>query len=427
MREPSAAPVFRYVPMPPPPQSQPPLSALRPRADAADAFESNPAAAVQGRIEGALLEGMSDAERVKGAMQDVVSGSRLDHAARAWQVAPSSLAAWREKYMKLLEQGTGGEKPAFETIRDTTHADLVTIPAMAREQFQQNWERLLDYTHSHPESFHQSPWDLFLENSWLTGWMFEEGKFDRGVFYGTASAVAALLLTGSFLFAGKSDDTPILDSRIISDPHGFNETVSAAEGVAQRFFKAENLQEKMAFMRLNDSIRPLVEEYFKLHPPRAIRNAEMTQSTATRGVVSLEFEVPDEERRHMLNVVDRGGMLLIDWESSSFCQEMQFRNLVQVKPTSPVRLNAKIQESDYWSYGFTEDKYVCFLLTYPGLHLDVYGYAEKDSAIATRLQSRLSIRANEPAVVSVRYPEPIGGANQVLITDLIHDEWLREQ
>ncbi len=408
--------------------TQPPapsISQVRPRADAADAFESNPAAAVQTRIEDALLSGMSDADRVKEAVREVMSGGRINTAARQWQVAPSSLAEWRTKYMKLLELGGTSNSLAFETFRGNT--DHIHIPAIAREQFQKNWDQLMEFTQSNPATFYQSPWQLFLENSWLTGWLFEEGKLDRGAFYGFGIAVAALLLTGSFLFAGRDRDTRVLDKYTQPDPEGFTESLVAAEGVAQRFFKASTLAEKMAFLRINDTVRPLVEEYFHLNPPSAITDAALTLTTSSRSTVSMEFDLPSENRSHRLNVVDRGGLLLIDWESSSFCQEMQFRKLLSDKPKTPTRLNAKIQRADYWTFGFTADKYDCFLMSYPGLILDIYGYAEKESPVASRLLTRLGIRENEPAVVSVRFPDMPAGANQVLILDLIHDEWLREQ
>ena len=68
-------------------------------------------------------------------------------------------------------------------------ADLVTVPEAAREMFQANWERMVEASRVTEASFRQRPWRLFLENSWMTGWMFTDGKLDRNSLAGLVVAV----------------------------------------------------------------------------------------------------------------------------------------------------------------------------------------------------------------------------------------------
>jgi transposase-like protein len=147
----------------------------------ADSFEQNPLSAVTARVTAQAIAGMSDSERVREALRDVLERrDGLAEAARTWQVAPSALSEWQRRYAAFLEEELNlAERPLMEDGGMARDADLVTVPEAAREMFQANWERMVEASRVTEASFRQRPWRLFLENSWMTGWMFTDGKLDR--------------------------------------------------------------------------------------------------------------------------------------------------------------------------------------------------------------------------------------------------------
>ncbi len=181
-------------PSPPHQPSRPPADPadVRPRHAAPDDFEQNPLNQVSERLSLQAAAGLDDAGRVREAMRIVIAeGLSIAEAANRCHVAPSHLAQWREKYLELLNETPSiAASPLFEPSSGPTDADLVRIPQAAREQFAENWARLMERTRATPDSFHQHPFIVFLENSWLTSWLYHEGRLDRGVAAGAVGRVA---------------------------------------------------------------------------------------------------------------------------------------------------------------------------------------------------------------------------------------------
>ena len=399
-------------------------------------FEQNPLSAVAERLVQRSLEGMADSERVREAIREVLeSGGHFDEVARRWHVAPSALADWHRRYVAFLEQDVAvAEKVLVSEAGMVRDADLVTVPEAARELFQANWDRLVQATRLSEESFRQHPWRVFLETSWVTGWLYNEGKLDRNALAGSLVAVVSLLVVGGFLLSGRylrPDPPPEAAPVSLSD----EEVIEKAAEVAQAFFRAADTDGKLQWVRGGTEARALAEAYFAAHPPQPINDAILTLGMTTRGITSLEFDVPSQERRQLINVVERGGRMLVDWETSSLFQEANLKRLRETRPAASVRVAVKISQGpddNYYNYGFTEDQWVCYRLTYPGLVLDLYGYARRDTKEHIELEALLSARElmdggrSEAVILEVRYPEAARAANQVEIVRMLKDKWVTE-
>lgn len=417
------------VPTAPPPAG-PPVDAglVRPRHTEQDSFEQNPLNQVSERLSLQAAEGLDDAGRVREALRIVINeGISVSEAAKRCQITPSCLAQWREKYLHLLnEEPSIADRPLLERGEMLKDADLIQIPRAAREHFAENWERLIEITRATPATFRQHPVQLFLENSWLTSWLFDEGRIDRGVAAGAGVVLAVLVLTTTFLAAGHFYRQGESRPEVVENVEA---SIRRAATVAQQFFAAEGAEEKMKYVRLSDQTRALVEDYFRTHSAASIPDAHLTMAMPGTDLYALEFDIPSLNRRHLCVVVDRGGQMLVDWETSSLFQEENFASIRRTRSKTPVRIAARVVPDDYYNYSFSAAKYTCFRLGYYGLKLDLFAYAVKDSLEEQTLLAMLQpVTASERqinAILSVRYPAGDNVAdNQVEIVSILNEKWV---
>ena len=283
-----------------------------------------------------------------------MEGISSSEAARRCQVAPSFLAEWREKYLALLDgEPSIAEQPLLDRGAMLRDADLIRIPRAAREHFAENWTRLMEITRATSSTFRQHPVQLFLENSWLTGWLYVEGKLDRGVFAGAVVVVAVLVLTASFLMAGRFHRR---DDLRPEKAENLNASILKAADAANQFFKAEGVAEKMRYVRLDDETRALMEDYYLRHSAASIPDASLRKAMPGTAMFALEFEIPSLSRNHLCVVVDRGGEMLVDWETTSIFQEAHLEEIRKAKPQTPVRVATRIEEDSYYNFGFDAAK-----------------------------------------------------------------------
>lgn len=401
------------------------LSKVAPRAAPGDAFESNPLSAIRDAApEGTARHGMEDSARVREALHSVIEeGDSVKEAAREWNVAPSAIAEWRARYQDLLKEEVVPETPLMH-LGDRPLADTAYIPAAAREIFLENWERLVTETAVTPSDFVQSPRQIFLQTSPLTSWLFQEGRLDRGILSGTISGVIGLAILSSFLLADRNAPVAIAppepaprDDLVIDD----------AAVVAQSFFKAANWEERLKFVRQPDAVRPMMQAYYQDHPDGPINDASLSLAMPIRHLVNLSFEIPSLHRSHFLCVVLSKGRHLVDWESSSLYQEEQINRLRATRSKEPTRIAVTVtkKEANYYNYAFSDSsRWECYQLGYPGLNLNLFGYAVKESSDAISLDAMLGIVDKQAAVLEVRFPPDAHTDNQVEIISVLRGEWV---
>jgi hypothetical protein len=414
---------------PPPPQRPLPDAPelVRPRVSAPDSFEQNPLSHVTELLSLKAAEGLDDAGRVREALRIVISeGVSIAEAARRCHVTPSCLFEWREKYLDLLnEEPSIASQPLMEQGATIKDADLIRIPRAAREHFTENWERLMEVTRAESSAFRQHPILLFLENSALTRWFYHDGKLDRGVLAGVLVVLSVLVLTATFLSAGhfyRKDETK---PQMVEN---YDAVIRRAADAARKFFSAPTVEEKMKYVRMDDEVRPLMEEHFRRHPAASVPRADLTKAIPGDDRYALEFDIPSLDRKHFCVVVEKNGEMLVDWETCSFFQEANFERIRQTKPQTPVRVAARVVEDSYYNYGFTSGKFTCFRLYYPGLELDLFAYAAKDSIEEGTLNLLVKpVAASDrqlTAILEVRYPPGDVPANQVEIVRIVSRDWI---
>ena len=403
------------------------LSRVAPRASPGDVFESNPLSAVREAVrDGSARHALDDSTRVREALRSVIEeGDTVKEAAREWKVAPSAIAEWRAKYQDLLKEDAVPESPLMEFERRPQVDSSVYIPEAAREIFLENWERLVRETAATPSDFVQSPRQIFLQTSRLTSWLFQEGQLDRGILSGFVSCVIGLAILTSFLMADRNAATGVpLPEPAPREDLAINE----AAAVAQSFFKADHWEERLEFVRQPEAVRGMMQAYYQDHPDGPINDAALEMAMPVRHLVNLSFEIPSLNRSHFLCVVLSKGRHLVDWESSSLYQEEQLGRLRAARSMEPTRIAVTVTKSEaanYYNYAFNDPaRWECYQLGYPGLDLNLFGYALKESADAISLNAMLGIVDKQAAVLEVRFPPDSQTDNQVEIVGVLRGEWV---
>ena len=391
---------------------------------AADEFEQNPLSQVPERITVAAAGKLDDESRVREALRIVVAeGVPLQAAARQCGVVPSFLRQWRDRYSELLqeEQSVAPQLLMDEGIH-APEADLVRIPQAARDMFADNWQRLVERTRAAPETFHQSPVRLFLENSGMTSWLYADGQLDRGTAWRAGVGFCAVLLSLTFFVTGRFYRPYSLASAKVES---LEMKLNRAASVAREFFTADTLDAKFMLVYPGVKTRELMVKYYE-NRPLAIPDASPSQAWPHVGVYSLELRSEALGRNLMLNVLERDGRMQVDWETSSLFQEVCIDELRKSRPTTPTMLSVKVQRADYYNFGFTEEQYSCYQLRYLGLQLDLFGYAakcspEEQTIEALILPITVGARA-AAAIVEVRHPDgPDPAPDQVQITKILQE------
>jgi hypothetical protein len=274
---------------------------------------------------------------------------------------------------------------------------------------------------------------MFLENSWLTGWLYTDGELDRNSLAGLVVAVLAVVAVAGVL-AGSRLARP--DAVVAAPVEAIVETdeqvIARATEVAQKFFRAERPDDKLALLRGGDDVQKLARGHFAEHGPEVIPDAALSYAMTSRGITSLEFEVPSRNGSVMLNVVERGGIMLIDWETSSLYQCRNLEGLREKRPEEPVRVAVKVSRGDYYNYGFREGEHACYRMSYPGLVLDLYGYVVRDSREHVALEALLSAKEfmehtiEDTVVLEVKFPRDSAAGNQLEIVRMVKDQWVTD-
>ena len=413
---------------------------LAPRSSKADSFEQNPLTALPVEIPAALpfsevipsaiipkakRASMDDRSRVREAVRSVVEhGDSIKTAGREWKVAPSSIAQWRARYRELLEQTP---KPLIDLDSQTRGPGQVYIPEIAQELFTENWDRLVTQTAAHAGAFKQRRRKVFVQTSPLTSWLFSDGELDRGILAGVACALIGVAIVTSFLTADRNviapppPPEPVLRDDLVID---------RAEVAARAFLTAANWEERLKLVRQPDVVRGMMEEYYKDNPDGPINDAILSMAMPSRHVVSFSFDIPSQGRSHFLCVVTSGTRYLVDWESSSLYQETWLSKLRRTRPTGPTRIAVTVTKNEnagYFNYAFKDaGRWECYKLGYPGLAINLFGYALKDSKNAIELDAILAIVDQQAVVMEVRFPEVDAKDNQVEIIHILRTEWVPE-
>lgn len=398
-------------------------SKVLPRGARGDLFEQNPLSAKRtSQPVTGTHQAMDDSSRVREALRSVIAqGGSVQEAAKEWNVAPSSIQEWRSRYQELLDENQ--DVPLLDpdgTPRDAT----VHIPEAAQELFSVNWARLVAKGGQGSRTFSQSPLQIYLQTSRFTSWLYQDGYLDRSILVGVISCVVGLAIVGSFLMARKVEPAPVV---LEAAPRDDLELIEAQK-VAEAFFKAPNWEARLPMVRQPEAVREMMAEYYKTHSDQPVEDAELILVDLVRKMPTLSYEIPSLGKNHFLILVKIKGHYVVDWESSSLYQEDHLHKLREERSTGNTRIAVTVtadESRDYYNFEYRDAAHwKCYQLSYPGLKLNLFGYAPRNSTVAVTLDALLGVVSQQGVVLEVKFAPGAKSDNQVEIVSVLREEWV---
>ncbi|MDG2122769.1 MAG: hypothetical protein P8J87_03665 [Verrucomicrobiales bacterium] len=212
----------------------------------------------------------------------------------------------------------------------------------------------------------------------------------------------------------------------------------AAYAVIKSYVEADGIEAKQAFIRHPEKSLPAMQEWYddprsshELPPHKAGQILLRKRlAIADHDVIALAVDIfPEAVTRFFLVERIDAQTYKIDWESSSGYQQVRLEDFREKKPLDPVPFRVNARRSDYYNYGFTEEKYDAYRLSYPtNPAFFLYAYIEKLATAAADIRSYLPPGAENSAslILNLGYPENADSTEHVIIHDLLLPHWLED-
>ena len=196
-----------------------------------------------------------------------------------------------------------------------------------------------------------------------------------------------------------------------------------------KFLKSKNLNTKVQFCRSPQRVRPLMQNYYsnRNSGPKEFRRISELGASNT-GIIDkfyiLKLSLPDFS---ILPVVLawENELILVDWESFVGYSEITLKDFILKKPKESRLFRLNANSDNYFNFQFTENEYRCLYLRNSEDTEAVYGYIRRGNDVDNQL-SRI-IESGETIkflTLKLRYPEKLGGKNQVIIDEIVTPGWL---
>ncbi len=368
---------------------------------------------------------LADADRVREGVRRIIQeGAVVGDVARELGLAPSSIYRWQKKYVDFLAEVDEHNRP--EDWKDVyTWTGAPEIEEEWKLKFQDNWQRLLEETKAEEEDFKQDPLEVFLHNSMFTGWLYRDGRLDRNTVIGGIVGAAMLIMLGAFLVGKMGEGRALVERMKPVSPYELSqEEYNKASAVATSYLEAPNWKKRLAFVRNPQRVAPVMEKWYASHPDVPAEEVDIDRGYRRGEVVSLMVLIKNSDPVFLALVNEEGGYK-VDWESSSGYQAIDWKELMEKKPTAPVKLRCLIEKTDYFSYGFSDaSTWYAFKIRYPRGGEVLYGYAEKPGALGAGLEAMLGFDPMAGVILEVAYPVDAKSNNQVKIIRLVQDSWI---
>jgi hypothetical protein len=95
--------------------------------------------------------------------------------------------------------------------------------------------------------------------------------------------------------------------------------------------------------------------------------------------------------------------------------------------TVPKEFRLTFELTDYYNFGFTEDRYVAFSATTLNAEEPLFVYGRRDDPDVLAIESTLKdVRESMGVIVTLRYPQDAKVDNQVDLVKVVSDAWFRD-
>ena len=208
----------------------------------------------------------------------------------------------------------------------------------------------------------------------------------------------------------------------------------AAAAILRAFLTAKTVDERVKFVRNQEQMKPIMEEWYSNNPEEAER-------TWPEPNILKRKKIEDQGRYFIILVVEFTGIgyrflaieqrskddMKLDWATSVGYQPLPLEEFKASRPAQPVKFWAKLKPSDYYNFQFSDqERYFSVDLSYPGqLEFSLTGYLDRTKEWTAPLIARIEEGEGPSLVIELQYPpaaEP-QDSSQVEIISIVSDTW----
>lgn len=378
----------------------------------------------------------SEEATILEAARMIREGKSYDEVAKHLRIEPLKLRRWETAY------STEFQKDLNAGDYHDTDAQLRDLADDEKEKFQGNWEQVTEKETARRVKV--GPIRAKLMGHTATKWLFrgEHGDVDYGTITGILVAVVGLGMALRYMNDARANPESEVDQGGVfvglEDLSKVDHEPEEARDVVIAFHKTETWEEKLALVSNPDKVKPLMEAWYRKHP-EAVSYDRLTfvmdqpiefgdRNFYQIGLIVVNDEDNAADNQNSVVAVERmpNGEYKVEWETSSGYQPMSIDELKAKTPTAPVELRFTIEASNYYNFGFQEDKYTAFVGTFLGNPDPVYLYGNREDPEARKIASALELTDSMGVIVKVRYPENPQANDQLEVVEFVNDSWFRD-
>lgn len=209
--------------------------------------------------------------------------------------------------------------------------------------------------------------------------------------------------------------------------------IDTLDRVVRDFFDARSVDEMLRFVRHPERVRPLMEKYYGDKAPEPKRVLEVLSlepftidKRANFWMVSCELK--DQVQSHVLLEAFSEKDAKVDWETFVCHQPMAWDEFARMRPgdyTGDFRVYA--QKDNFHSHEFADsDVYDCYRLTALNSEETLYGYVERNSALASQMAELTADRPSSPLplILRLHLPDGLNSSRGLHVRELVSPRWL---
>lgn len=204
--------------------------------------------------------------------------------------------------------------------------------------------------------------------------------------------------------------------------------LALAEPMAANFLSATKVDDLLPLVREPERAEPRMREF---HGGDVVEPGRMSLFNTRRDVerrhpfISVRVRTGDFVEKGMAFMNTPDG-LRIDWESWVGWSPTPWADFIASKPAEPAYFRVNLRPVDYYNFGFSDDlTWRSYRLDSPDGEHSLYGYVERRSIVDSMIQLPPEIRT-QPMTLLLRFPEDIESRNQVVIEQVVSEDWLIE-
>ena len=202
------------------------------------------------------------------------------------------------------------------------------------------------------------------------------------------------------------------------------------ENAVKKFMTSGSIQERLAFTRDPERVKPLMEKYYgnEEFEPEGFEELNRGQiryrgnfftsfvriGDFSSGAIAVErFEDGDDFSYR------------VDWESWVGYCEMSAEDLIRAKPTEPKLLRILLRQGSYYNYGFSDERvWAAYRLGFRNSDRALLAYVRRDSKEGEILAELFRDSEELLYTLKIRYPENARSGDQVEIVELLEQGWI---